>query len=214
MWVARIASVVAGLVAAHALAQVPAFAQSAPIEWSSQRTLTIQDFQGVVPSKARQGAISTGALSFLRIEASFTCRGDQLEGSAKAVFVPAQSWWAGAKSQMWERVRDSKSWLSASRRDLEMKQLIEDANEELLKHEQLHFDMAEIAARKIRKRLEEERNACGAAGDDTPLHRFVGEVTRDFREEQARYDQETKHGTFLFAQGRWESRVKAALDAQ
>jgi hypothetical protein len=44
---------------------------------------------------------------------------------------------------MWERVRDSKSWLSASRNDLEMKTAINEANEELLKHEQLHFDMAD-----------------------------------------------------------------------
>ena len=204
----------AGLLAAQPRAQLPATAQQGPIEWSPERKLTIQDFKAPVPRKPRQGNVPTGALSFLRIEASFTCRGDRLDASAKAVFLPAQSWWAGAQSQMWERVRDSKSWLAASRRDLEMKQLIEDANEELLEHEQLHFDMAEIAARKIRKRLDEEKGACGAGGDDTPLHRFVGEVTRDFREEQARYDQETKHGTFLLAQGRWESRVKAALNAK
>jgi hypothetical protein len=48
-------------------------------------------------------------------------------------------------------VRDSKSWLTASRQDLEMKAAIRDANEELSKHEQLHFDMAEIAVRKIRR---------------------------------------------------------------
>lgn len=55
---------------------------------------------------------------------------------------------------MWARVKDSQSWLTASRRDLEMKTLIADANEELLKHEQLHFGMAEIAARKIRRRFD------------------------------------------------------------
>jgi hypothetical protein len=43
------------------------------------------------------------------------------------------------------------------------------------------------------------------------LNRFVGEVTRDYRQEQAQYDQETKHGTSLFGQGKWESRVKSAL---
>jgi Bacterial protein of unknown function (DUF922) len=206
--------VAVGVLAAQLRGQLPATAQQGPIEWSAGRTLTIQDFKTPVPRKPRQGSVPTGALSFLRIEASFTCRGDRLEGSAKAVFLPTQSWWAGAQSQMWERVRDSKSWLSASRRDLEMKQLIEDANEELLEHEQLHFDMAEIAARKIRKRISETTDACGAGADDAPLNRYVGEVTQDFREEQARYDQETKHGTFLFAQGKWESRVKAALSAE
>ena len=108
------------------------------------------------------------------------------------------------------RVRDSKSWLSASRNDLEMKTAINEANKELLKHEQLHFDMAEIAARKIRRLFDEHKATCPTGGDDA-LNRFVGEVTRDFRQEQARYDQETKHGTFLFGQGKWESRVNAAL---
>jgi hypothetical protein len=51
-----------------------------------------------------------------------------------------------------------------------------------------------------------------ADDDDAPFNRFVGEVTRDYRQEQALYDQETKHGVFLFAQGKWESRVKAALN--
>lgn len=115
---------------------------------------------------------------------------------------------------MWERVRDSKSWLSASRYDLEMKVALKEANAELLKHEQLHFDMAEIAARKIRRRFDETNEPCTPENDSAPLNRFVGEVTRDYRQEQARYDQDTKHGTFLFGQGKWESRVTAALSAE
>lgn len=70
--------------------------------------------------------------------------------------------------------------------------------------------MAELAARKIRRRFDEVKDAC-QPGDDTSLHRVIGEVTREFRKEQARYDEESKHGTFLLNQGKWESRVKAAL---
>ena len=182
-----------------------------PIEWSAERKLTIADFQAQAPRKSAQGNVQRGALSFLRIEASLTCRDRRVDGSARAVFLPSQSWWVGAQSQMWERVRDSKSWLNTSRYDLEMKVALKEANEELLKHEQLHFDMAELAARKIRRRFDEAKDACTADGDSAELNRFVGEVTRDFRQEQARYDQETKHGVFLFGQGKWESRVKAAL---
>ena len=189
---------------------VMAHAQDGPIEWSPDRKITIEDFKAEVPAKQRQGVLERGALSSLRIEAGFVCRDAGVDGSVRAVFVPGQSWWAGAQSQVWERVRDSKSWLSASRHDLEMKTAINEANKELLKHEQLHFDMAELAARKIRRLFNEHKATCPTGGDDA-LNRFVGEVTRDFREEQVRYDQETKHGMFLFGQGKWESRVNAAL---
>jgi len=181
-----------------------------PIEWSPNRKLTVEDFRADVPRRSQQANVQRGALSFMRIEAGYVCRDERADGSVRAIFLPGESWWAGAQSQMWERVRDSKSWLSASRHDLEMKTAINEANKELLKHEQLHFDMAELAARKIRRVFEEDKAACPTGGDDA-LNRFVGEVTRDFRQEQARYDEETKHGTFLFNQGKWESRVKAAL---
>ena len=186
-------------------------AQVGPIEWSAERRLTIPDFKGTMPKSAQQSNVQQGALSFLRIEVHVQCRGLTPEVSARAVFLPTQSWWTGAQSRMWERVQDSKSWLGASRRDLEMKTAIKDANEELLKHEQLHFDMAEIAARKIRRRFAGSARPCTADGDSVELNSFVGNVTRDFRQEQALYDQETKHGTFLLGQARWESRVKTEL---
>jgi Bacterial protein of unknown function (DUF922) len=181
----------------------------ARIEWAEDRKLVIDDFRATAPSRL-QGNGQPGALSFLRIEAAMTCRDGRIEGTARAVFIPGQSWWLGAHTRMWERVGDSKSWLGASRRDLEMKTAIKDANEELLRHEQLHFDMAELAARRIRQRLEASSGACVGGVTDV-LSRFVGEVTRDFRQEQGTYDQQTKHGTFLSAQARWASRVKAAL---
>jgi hypothetical protein len=63
----------------------------------------------------------------------------------------------------------------------------------------------------MRQRFSDERGACRNDGDLEALNRFVGEVTRDYRQEQTKYDQETKHGTLLFAQGKWESRVRTAL---
>jgi hypothetical protein len=209
---AATATIVALIVAALPSQESMRAQTDAPIEWSADRKLTIEDFRAAVPRKSQQADVQRGALSFLRIQANWKCADRRVVGSALAVFLPRQSWWAGARSQMWERVRDSKSWLTASRQDLEMKAAIKDANEELLKHEQLHFDMAEIAARKIRRRLGETKEPCAADNDNAALNRFVGEVTRDYRQEQAQYDQETKHGTFMFGQGKWESRVKAALN--
>src|SRR5687767_12124699 len=95
-----------------------------PVEWSPNRKLSVEDFRAEVPRKSPQANIERGALTFLRIEASVACIGGRTVGSARAVFLPGQSWWAGAQSRMWERVRDSKSWLTASRQDLEMKAAI------------------------------------------------------------------------------------------
>lgn len=88
----------------------------ATIEWSAYRKLTTEDFRGDVPRQPLQGNVRRGALSFLGIQANWTCTDQRVVGSARAVCVSSP-----------------------------------------------------------------------------------------------RYDQETKHGTFLFAQGKWESRVKSAL---
>jgi hypothetical protein len=202
------------LLIAPVRAQFAAQEQQGPIEWSAGRKLAIEDFRAAAPRASRPAKVRQGAQTFLRIEASVECRDGRLEASARAMFLPSQSWWAGAQSQMWERVGDTRSWLSTSRYDLEMKVALKEANLELLQHEQLHFDMAEIAARKIRRRITQSQDTCVKDNDAAELSRFVGEVTRDFRQEQVRYDQESKHGTFLLAQGRWESRVKAALRAE
>ena len=68
---------------------VMAHAQDGPIEWSPDRKITIEDFKAEVPAKQRQGVLERGALSFLRIEAGFVCRDTGVDGSVRAVFVPA-----------------------------------------------------------------------------------------------------------------------------
>lgn len=214
MRIAYAAAIAGLLLMAPVRAQSGAQAQQGPIEWSADRKLAIEDFRAAVPRASRPANVRQGAQTFLRIEASVECRDGRLAASARAMFLPSQSWWAGAQSQMWERVGDTRSWLSTSRYDLEMKVALREANLELLQHEQLHFDMAEIAARKIRRRIQQSQDACAKGRDAAELSRFVGEVTRDFRQEQVKYDQESKHGTFMFAQGKWESRVKAALSAE
>lgn len=76
----------------------------------------------------------------------------------------------------------------------------------LLAHEQLHFDLCEVYARKLRKEL--------AA---TPLNQqevndaFI-KTYRRYKEQQWLYDQETNHGLEPQAQERWQQAITKELD--
>ncbi|WP_090103140.1 hypothetical protein [Chitinophaga sp. CF118] len=80
----------------------------------------------------------------------------------------------------------------------------------LLEHEQLHFDLCEVYARKLRKELTDAHL--------TPLN--VDTVSKDaflkmyklYRERQDLYDIETNHGLDLQAQKQWEHKIGEELE--
>ena len=82
---------------------------------------------------------------------------------------------------------------------------------QLLDHEQLHFDLAEIAARKIRKRFEDFKDGCFDARDTEPIQAMVAEVDRELQEEQHRYDRETAHGVNVRMQDQWNRKIQGLL---
>jgi predicted secreted Zn-dependent protease len=83
---------------------------------------------------------------------------------------------------------------------------------QLLEHEQIHFDIAEVAARRIRAGFAGFRNACAEAGGTDPIQQMVAQGDRDLQEEQQRYDRETAHGTNPRAQEQWTLKVRKALN--
>jgi hypothetical protein len=83
---------------------------------------------------------------------------------------------------------------------------------QLLEHEQLHFDIAELAVRKIRKRFDEMTNSCTDPGGTESLQHTITEIDRDLQEEQRHYDRETSHGTNAAAQDRWKRAIRRRLD--
>jgi hypothetical protein len=82
---------------------------------------------------------------------------------------------------------------------------------ELLKHEQLHFDITELHARKIRKYFGEMRNPCrmGQRGINTAAERFIRAST----EMQHLYDKESGHSEIEAEQRRWEQEIAMELAA-
>lgn len=79
----------------------------------------------------------------------------------------------------------------------------------LLEHEQLHFDLTEIYARKIRKELNELKNACGA--DNAQINAIVNRIFAEWKKEQDLYDQMCDHGLDKEEQQKWADLISLRL---
>jgi hypothetical protein len=127
-----------------------------------------------------------GARSMIGIQASWTCADDRLDAKIRAVFDPQKS-----------------SWPSGVRTDAA-----------LLEHEQTHFDIAELVARKIRSHFAELTGVCTRRGGTVPLAAIVEDYQRELNDEQARYDRQTAFGTDARTQWTWTSQTRKALDSR
>ena len=195
---------IAACVIAAACAATAAFGQTV-IEWSSERRLTRDDFKGRVPINA-----GNASLSWLNIDASWGCESGELVASARATFDPSRSWWRAAQGSIWPGAGERASGVSRTHIDVRRSAMQRDI--QLLEHEQLHFDLAEVAARRIRKKFEESKNVCSEPGGTEDFQGFIAEVDREFQEEQLRYDRETAHGINASAQDHWRRRIRQQLD--
>ena len=171
----------------------------AVIEWSADAKLTIRHFQGRPPINA-----ASASLSWLNVEAGWECQAGALFASARATFDPSRSWWRGA-------LRGGPG--SARRARAEAARSIMPLDRQLLEHEQLHFDIAELAARKLRSRFDALRAACDDDDGSERIREMVATVDRELHAEQQRYDRETAHGLDARAQDQWKRRIRARLES-
>ena len=185
------------------LCAVPAgFAQEA-IEWSSERRLTKQDFRGRVPANA-----SNASLSWINIDTEWECEGDELFATARATFDPSRSWWRSSHGNIWGGAGER---MTGSRAQREARRSVMQLDQQLLEHEQLHFDIAEANVRRIRARFAEFKNVCADPDGTAPVQAMIARADRELQEEQQRYDRETGHGVNARAQERWKLRIRALL---
>lgn len=82
---------------------------------------------------------------------------------------------------------------------------------ELLAHEQLHFDIAELYARKIRKVIAELSKA--GEEDVKNYNLAIQKLLHESNEIDIQYDLETLHGAMQNKQAEWTKNVKAELKA-
>ena len=181
----------------------PAAHAQAPIEWSAGRRLTKADFQGRTPPQA-----VNASLSYLHIEASWECVIGELFATARATFDPSRSWWRTTYGNVWGSAGDR---TSASRTQTSARRNVMVLDAQLLEHEQLHFDIAELAARRLRTRFEDFKDGCAEPGGVESIQAMVVEIDRELQEEQSRYDRETNHGADARTQDRWRRRVQGLL---
>ena len=121
------------------------------------------------------------ALTSADINTGANCRGNVFSGSARASFSPARSW-----------VRDPARMTPA-----------------LLRHEQLHFDMAEVYARRLRQQLAAIHTPCSQLGNT--FDQVSQAAYAAWEKAQKDYDRDTNHGLLPELQARWEAQVHQQL---
>ena len=78
----------------------------------------------------------------------------------------------------------------------------------ILAHEQLHFDITELYARKLRKLLSEMEFQCG---EEDRFEKFVSATLENWYNEQKNYDIITRHSMDRSKQNEWQYRIKMEL---
>lgn len=84
-----------------------------------------------------------------------------------------------------------------------------DTSAELLAHEQLHFDIAELYARKIRRQIAEMRRQ--GVNDIKTYNTAIHELLLESNQVDAQYDAETLHGAMTRKQAAWSDKIKGEL---
>lgn len=84
-----------------------------------------------------------------------------------------------------------------------------DTSPSLLAHEQLHFDIAELYARKIRKKVRELQKH--RVNDIKTYNKAIQALLLESNEIDEQYDLETLHGALSRKQADWSARIKKEL---
>ena len=148
--------------------------------WSAARRLGWSDFRAQPPGRGEEGAKTGYALFY-----AWKCRGEAFEFRVIAAFRPRQSW---VKTVI---VNDSAQSRSA------------------LGHEQTHFDLAEMHARRMRRSFNALPDACRKT--DRELTALARQLLQEEKAEQRRYDAETGHGLRAAEQATWSRDVARRL---
>lgn len=115
-----------------------------------------------------------------RINYKWKCAGGVFEASVESTFDREKSW----------------------KKDLQ--------TDRLLAHEQLHFDITEWHARKLRKTFADLDDPCQMPAED--IKAIANEIREQWKATQDQYDAEADHGRNYEAQDMWEQSVATRLE--
>lgn len=149
------------------------------IPWDASRKLTWEDFKGSVPAGSVPAATTASGISY-QYSANLIHHEVQLDFEVSAFFYPNESWY---------------------------KPTICDTH--ILQHEQLHFDISELFARRMRMKL---RNTSFTENVKAEIRKIYQETLKELEALQDEYDWETNFSRNPEAQERWNARIKDALE--
>jgi hypothetical protein len=150
------------------------------VPWSD-RPLSWDDYRGSAPADPGD----RGALTAYTILHAAQCTGERFEFRVIAAMLPEASWVAPA-------VRKDQA-LSAR----------------TLRHEQTHFDLTEVHARRLRRYFAELYSPCTRTTAE--LDTLAGRFMKEEAEAQRRYDTETRYGRSAEPQRGWDAEVARQL---
>jgi len=148
-------------------------------EWSTDRKLSWDDYKGN-PSSIREPNVGA------RTSCRFGIRVDTIRTAGKARVLVTNEFICGQSSVRTEQKTPS-----------------------LLAHEQLHFDLCEVYARRLRQALADAQLTPDNV--TTVSKNAFLETYQIYREQQALYDLETNHGLNPDAQQAWAQKIAGAL---
>ncbi len=151
------------------------------IYWNKQTKLTWKDFHGIRP------------------EHELTDYGTEaMAASAVEISYPAMILGKSISFKVYCRFVKDKSWTKDT------------ISKKLLAHEQLHFDIGELYARKIRQKIYLLEGQ-GVKNYDT-YKQDIDKLLEERDSTDIKYDKETLHGAIDFAQQEWNEKIAKELE--
>lgn len=150
------------------------------IPWSSDRKLTWEDFKGK-PLKTEWAAATTASGISYEFSTSGTLDNLKVNFKVHTDFYPQKSWY---RPEMCDSV--------------------------VLSHEQLHFDISELFARKMRKKLKETSFTQNVKAEVREIYR---EILKSLTAFQNKYDHQTNFSRNIEQQLIWNKKISDALSA-
>jgi hypothetical protein len=148
------------------------------IPWESSRKLRWDDFKAK-PFKTAWAAATTASGISYSYTGQERADGYELRFEVAAYFYPEKSWYQPGL-----------------------------CDEAVLRHEQLHFDISEMYARKLRHKLIKAQFTSNVKAE---VQAIYDAVLRELHKEQSQYDYETNYSRDHANQLAWEKMVEKAL---
>ncbi len=148
------------------------------IAWSPEKKLAWQDFRGKAPSNDRAAATTASGISY-QFSTSGSSGEIELDYLVSTFFYPNKSWYQPS-------LCDSL----------------------ILSHEQLHFDISELYARKMRNRLASSSFTQNVKAEFKQIYK---EVLEELEEFQNLYDDQTNFSRDVEQQLIWNNKIQEAL---